>query len=139
MSPDNLFATWGSRFKAEIVWPDVKEDVVRAFLRYLADLGVFHSPDGQSWSMPGLDVVPIRSDILKHLQKLCSTEEGFAVGYFLVGGPESNPSQIPSELAGILQGENECASQELDVKRPSDLSKVQIVKHTASRIDPCRA
>ena len=135
-SPDFFYKTWGSLFKEEIVWPDTNEDIVRAFLNHLADLGVFHTSDGKSWLTKDIGVVSFRSEIIKRLQNLCSKEEGFAVGYFLSSGFYDSSKLTLDALSNILKVKEKPEGQKFDIKKPSDLSNLQIVKNTAIRIQP---
>ncbi|MFQ5673095.1 MAG: hypothetical protein ACE5G9_08370 [Nitrospinales bacterium] len=127
MSEARTLETWVARFKRDIVPPDAGEEVVRAFLHHLADLGVFQTGGGARWSLAGTDP----EDILNHLEKLCATEKGFAVGYFLAsrsGLAEPGDFKLAAGPAHRESGFN--------FKRSADPSNLQIVRKTAAGLQP---
>ena len=123
-------ATWVARFKRDIVPPDVGDEVVRAFLRHLADLGVFRIGGDSRWALAGMEP----AEILNHLEKLCSTKNGFAVGYFLVSRPADDQSAKPA--APPDEFKSTAGRRESGFKRSADPSNLQIVKKTAAGLQP---
>lgn len=125
---------WVSWFKDGIVPPDLDDEVVQSFLRHLADLEVLVPCGEGEWKFSsGADSEPspesLRKILQGRLEVLSQTEEGFAVGYFLLHR-SADPRPIPIDSG--VQPPSGISMPE----KASDLSNLQIVKKVGRQLKP---
>ena len=111
-SLSDLPESWIKWLREEILDSSVGADQSKAFLCYLADLGIFTIEDSGLWTWRGVKNIgqkdlQFTSEAQKKLKLLARTESGWAIGFFLRGVPEFyQPPCLPIELKLDLFYEN---------------------------------
>lgn len=128
--------TWISVFKECVVPDDAGEDVVRALILHLADLGLFFPTGEETWGVSGIDTAQspagIGAALAGRVESLGRSEQGRFLPYFLrpragesaPGISATDPPTPPISTSG------------LESRRVSDLSNLQIVKKVGRQFQP---
>ncbi|MBI4389867.1 MAG: hypothetical protein HY580_06775 [Nitrospinae bacterium] len=136
--------TWISIFKECVVPDDAGDDVVRALILHLADLGLFFPAGEEAWSVSGIDPAQspavIGEAIAMRVESLGHFEQGRFLPYFLRRRAGEALPGIPG-AAGAPQPpvpapDSGSAEKTLEGRRVSDLSNLQIVKKVGRQFQP---
>ena len=137
MERENQFLSshaWIAILKQGIVADDAEDEVLLAFLKHLADLGILASQEGDQWGLAQSQRInsdmDSREELSRQLHSLDPNEEGFIVKYFL------SPDKF-SSLKEPSASENKFPPKhEPRRKASSDLSNLQIVKKMGRQLSP---
>ena len=130
---------WLQRFREEIVLPELNDELILAFLNYLADLNIFNITSKEGWQLDGFPQEWGEAgllNLLKKLNALCKTEKGFAVGYFLRDKKEYVPQNLSKGLKSDYSKEYVSLQDLGTPSKSSDLSNLQIVKKVGRQLSP---
>lgn len=129
-NPQRSISSWVALLKNRILVSDVDDATVAALCGHLADLGMLEKAGEADWKLaPYSDgSLTIEEEMEKRLNDLCTTEQGFALRYFLKDPPalqitDSSPDQGNSEAEN-----NPKSNPQLLDQKTSNLSNLQIVK-----------
>ena len=112
-----------------ILTPDVDSATVVALCCHLADLGILEKGEEENWALVPVsgNSLPVEEQMEKRLNDLCTTEQGFALRYFLKDPPPPIVNSTHDE--GVSEAEDKPKSNpQLLVQKTSNLSNLQIVK-----------
>ncbi len=137
------FKDWINFFVEYILSEDVGEEICASFLRHLIDLGllIHINKEDFEWCKGGLEfecqsrVLVIKND----LESLCSSEQGFALPYFI---GYKNIARIPLDTVRKKDTLNQnlvqsnISSQQKGIQPASNLSNLQIVNKLGKQLKP---
>lgn len=138
-------ATWISIFKEHVVPDDAGEDVVRALILHLADLGLFFPTGEDAWGVSGVETTQspagIGTALAGRVESLGRSEQGRFLPYFL--GPRAGgalpgiPGATDAPQPPVSPAEpGSLEKAGLEGRRVSDLSNLQIVKKVGRQFQP---
>lgn len=134
---------WVSILKEGIVSEDVEEEVVLAFLKHLADLGIMESLSDDFWRATQAEAInskiELKNQLSLRLQSLDPDEMGFAVKYFIAPAqPFLATDRQRIDIRPVSSGPETAPSSMPDVRRKasSDLSNLQIVRKMGRQLSP---
>lgn len=123
-------SSWAELLRSSVLISNVDNATVAALCCHLADLGVLEKGEEENWKLALVSdsSSTVEEEMRKRLNDLCTTEQGFALRYFLKNPPvsqitNSSHDQGPSEV----ENKSKSTPQLLDQKT-SNLSNLQIVK-----------
>ena len=137
--PKKLWLDW---FKDRILNSDIDDIGAKSVLHYLIDLSVLEY-DGDvllklSGTKRGQSSDEVKSNLLEKLNRMCRTETGFALVYFVSSLSECKPP--PLKLKGStpeIKKKNIFGRSFLSrQKKTSDLSNLQIVQKLGNQLRP---
>ncbi len=119
-------SSWIRLLNNGILLSDVDEATTTALCGHLADLGILEKVGEEEWkwALPPEDSSRTEEEIKKLLTKICDTEKGFALRYFLKDSPSSQ-NVDDSQPSESLEAES---NPQLLGHKTSNLSNLQIVK-----------
>lgn len=134
---------WLEIFTAFIFPVDMNTDVGEPFLRYLADLGVLVSHDGDNWEWKGcdshVDSETLQDIIKKNLESLCDSDSGFALPYF-IGYKSICKKPLGTKEEQFVKNKSDMNPKHSELSHSSnpasDLSNLQIVKKVGKQLQP---
>lgn len=126
---ERSISSWIELLKARILVSDVDPATAAALCCHLADLGVLKKSGEDNWKLtPVADSsLTVEEEVEKCLKDLCTTDQGFALRYFLNDPPPPIANDTPDEKISEAENNAKSNTQLLDQKT-SNLSNLQIVK-----------
>ena len=127
---------WLKWFRDGILNSDIDDIGARAVLHYLIDLNILKDDKNQLLKLSGVKQGQsndkVRNDLVEIFNKVCDTEPGFALVYFISSLSDCKPPPLKVENSSPkvrkknIFGKNFSSGN----KKTSDLSNLQIVKKT---------
>jgi len=129
-NPQQPISSWVELLRDSVLISNVDNATVMALCCHLADLGVMEKVKEENWKLaPDSDnSLTVEEKMGKRLNDLCTTEQGFALRYFLKDPPASRITD-DSHDQGTSEVENKSKNNpKLLDQKTSNLSNLQIVK-----------
>ncbi len=129
-NPQRSSSSWVELLKNRILVSDVDDATVTALCGHLADLGVLEKAGEEDWKLvPYSDCsLKVEKEMEKLLNDLCTTEQGFALRYFLKDPPAPQITKGSHDQETSEAEDNPKSNPQLLGHKTSNLSNLQIVK-----------
>jgi len=129
-NPQRSISDWVALLKNHILVSDVDDGTVAVLCGHLADLGMLEKAGDEDWKLASHaeGSLTIEEEMEKCLNDLCTTEQGFALRYFLKDPPALQITDSSPDQENPAVEDNPKSNPQLLDQKTSNLSNLQIVK-----------